>query len=695
MKKSIAIIVMVFTLLLSSCGAPQNDASHSSNSKEIDNQEETVWSGVGGCFKQKPFEDSDNCIGAFANESDIYTISLDLSTFTPRICTKGTEVLYKPEIGEVSCATVTDEGIWVVNEINTDGKIHNYICLISFDGDVMNTIQLDNVCQVEGFIYSILRTSNNIYLEFEECIVVISADGKMVSTIELPDPNSRIVMGDDNCVYVINNKEESNEIYKIDDTNSNLSLKITAPQGTIFSGSDENFLLLSTSDGLYGLGSNGETTPIVIWEECGINFTNLRRVVVLPDKSFLCFDGGGSSIIYPIDPKEFKRKKELVIATIGNRFNKLSTVSNFNFENEEYTVKIMDYSENGTYDANKSITRLNTVILSGNFPDMILFSEIAPFQYIKKGYLVDLKQKLQSDSEINCDDITILKQLEVEDGLYYVDNVFFIESLMGLYSKFGDSYGWTIDDYLDIEKTAPKDAETMYNVTKRNFLLQIAERYISTAVEWESGTCDFDNDQFIDILEASNRIKENPEDPNNMDFTPGGVRVAKGTLIASASWVDTVWNLAYEKEKAGCKLSFIGWPTADGSCGSDIQILEPVGICSQSENIDACWEFIKFMLKDIDQDSMYGLPVYKPMLEASIEKALTDEEIQEKSNFSKSDSEEFYSFLDEIDNVALYDQAILNIIEEESEPFFAGDKDAKETAKLIQSRAAIYLSEQS
>ena len=41
-----------------------------------------------------------------------------------------------------------------------------------------------------------------------------------------------------------------------------------------------------------------------------------------------------------------------------------------------------------------------------------------------------------------------------------------------------------------------------------------------------------------------------------------------------------------------------------------------------------------------------------------------------------------------------YDRSLSDIIDEEIQPFFEGQKSAEDTAKMIQSRATIYVNEQ-
>lgn len=55
-------------------------------------------------------------------------------------------------------------------------------------------------------------------------------------------------------------------------------------------------------------------------------------------------------------------------------------------------------------------------------------------------------------------------------------------------------------------------------MTKEGFLKEIAARYIRTAVDWENGRCYFDCDDFIEILQASARIRENPESASGISF---------------------------------------------------------------------------------------------------------------------------------------------------------------------------------
>lgn len=689
MKKSILPLVLALIMVLSSCSS--SAANQNNNSVSVG-----AWTSEGGAYKQTDYDAPECVMSVFSYGSEVYGItstadnsgSINLEVF------HNSDVIYAPGGTWISCAAVAPEGIWILETYWKNEPSTASLKLVSPSGEAIKTVPLNANYGLDKGVFSMLYNSGEFYLYTGDDVVVLSDNGEKIASHKLPN-SSRVslIKGNDGKAYVVCYFDDKVEVSSIDETAIQSVFTLQTPDIKVFGGNEEFCFIMSNSEGLFGLNVDGTKTPVLIWKDCGITVTDLERVVALPAGKYICLDVGGVSLLSPVDPSELVKKGELVLATVGESNAVKVAVADFNRENSEYAVVIKDYSDGGAYDTKTAITRLNTDIISGKCPDLMLFSELSPFAYINKGYVMNLNQLIDNDTEIKREDIAILKQLEVGDGVFYLSNTFMIETLVALNSEFGDATGWTLDKYLEIEKNMPPDSETLYNNTKAQFLRQISARYMRSAVDWETGTCDFDNEVFISILEASNRIKENPENPKDMDFTYGSVRVAKKTLVAAVTWSETVSKFAYEEKMANCRLSFIGWPTVDGSCGSDIHIFSPVGICSQTKSPEACWDFLKFMLKDVDIDSPGRLPVYMPYLQKQIEKAkleappggakMTDEDVQR-----------FLALLNAIDNVAIYDETVLGIIDEEASAFFAGDKTAEETAEVIQSRVKLYVSEQ-
>lgn len=718
-KKKITAIMLAFICILTACSSQETEnpatppsasvesgsdlattndlpvtdalpASGGSNAELLANE----WTGVGGYYVLEASEIPESTLSVTVTGDDFYYIAISLKNgMEYRILHDDLSVLYTASGSILTRIAVSGDGLWIAEvDYSNDERVY-FMRLISENGEIMRTIELSSEYFTNSYLKSALYSSGDLYLIFDNQLIVISEDGTLVCFIKLSESLYSAVLGNNGQVYVIISTDDGNDIFEIDISAGYLVYKLSTDPGIVYSGDDSSLLILETSAGLYGIHADGNSSPIVIWEECSLSLGDIYDLITLSDGRYYCLLSSGAYILKPASFSGAKVKTKLVIASIGSSTSLQASATRFNYSNDDYYVEVVDYTSSGNLTEDQAITKINTELIAGNYSDMISFSSLSPYTYISKGYLVDMREYFESDDKMGIDDIVIKNALESAGGIYYIGNVFFLETLVGLNSEFGDRYGWTLSEYLGIESSMPSGSETLYNTTKEQFLRQICARYIRTAIDWVNGSCYFDSDEFIEILEASNRINENPEDLNNMDYTDGTVRVGKGTLVAAASWVNTVWKLAYEESMAGNQLSFIGWPTADGSCGSDIYLYEPIGIVSQSLNTDGCWEFIKFLLTDVDESSDNGLPVYKPLLDAKIEDAKTDED--NSVQISDTDAERFYALLAAIENTAIYDETVLEIIEEEGESLFSGNKTADQVAKIIQARVSLYVSEQS
>lgn len=725
---SALLLTLIILLGLAACNADKTDTASSGFDTAGLGAQEPVeeyyeqWSGEGGYFTYEYIEVEGNTdsysmasygsgfyYGTIAYEYDGYEFDhYNLNSLNG--------VLYTSLDDRVSSVAVSDEGIWFESvHVMENFQMNTKLILVSEEGEILREIELDSL-----YVSNMVCSGNYLYLLSDEGLIVLTPQGERVCVISVDGlgmQDVRLIHGNDGQLYVADRPEgepmqiESTwvptykdflNVYSINIDNESLELQLTFDKGRISDG-DNNYLFTATnSTGLYGLDADGTMNAILIWRECGITFTNLAaRVFPLSDGRYVLtsFDLG---MLTPGDGSKVRKKTELVIASVSNNNLAKSIAAKYNAGNGPYLVSFVDYSEDGTIPVDQAILRLNTEIISGKAPDMLMFSSgsyydtpaISPFTYISKGYLVDMTALFEADPDIGLEDISIASALETDGGIWFMGNSFIIETFAGLSSIFGDSYGWTFDKYLELEASRPQGSDMINNMTKELFLRQMSARYIPTAIDWEKGTCDFNNDDFIDILEASKRVKDTPADNENVDYSLSEVRVANGTRVTANIWAHSVWELAFSEKLAGKPLSFVGWPTVDGSVGSDIILGSPIGIVSQGKNINGCWEFIKFMLTEAEA---VNLPVYKPALEElmALEKSQTRTYMNITVEMTDEDEDRFWGLLDAVESVAIYDKFALQIIEEEGAKFLYGNKSAKETAEAIQSRMRIYVAEQS
>lgn len=163
-------------------------------------------------------------------------------------------------------------------------------------------------------------------------------------------------------------------------------------------------------------------------------------------------------------------------------------------------------------------------------------------------------------------------------------------------------------------------------------------------------------------------------------------------MFAFFSGLMTGQDVAFDREECGQTLSYIGWPTVDGSNGTDIRLIQAVGINKVSKNIEGCWEFVKFLLKNpILENNTSGMPTYAPLVARTLKMLNSG---GQKLKTTEEDMKIVMNLASESESLTYYDEEVMNIILDESSAFIQGNVSAHETAKRIQSRVSLYMKEQ-
>ena len=143
-----------------------------------------------------------------------------------------------------------------------------------------------------------------------------------------------------------------------------------------------------------------------------------------------------------------------------------------------------------------------------------------------------------------------------------------------------------------------------------------------------------------------------------------------------------------------------------------------IAITSNSDHPEGCWEFLRGFYLDEYQESIdNAFPVSEEAIQKLADKAMnpkiftyTDEngkEVSEPETASVSINEKIVklpvpseedigqvmNILHNLKTKISVDSKISGIIDEEAGAFFAGQKNAEETADIIQSRVKVYISE--
>ena len=381
-------------------------------------------------------------------------------------------------------------------------------------------------------------------------------------------------------------------------------------------------------------------------------------------------------------------------------------VKAFNQAQDAIVIELTDYgTEFGPEEKDRAASLLTTEILAGNRPDLLYFPDLwflgtetvnllSPLPFIGQGLLLDLDPYVAQDPDLHAEDILIWDALHQYGGLYLVSDLFSVQTVVCAPSFYADHAGWTIAEYLELEAALPDGYEMMDAMNPAYFLQGIGSRYMQKALDLEHATCDFDNAEFIALLDSATKVR---------DYTPvwdGGVcnQMMKGTLIGCYTDVRAPWSVAFDRTEAGRTepMAYIGWPTPDGSGGSDIHLLGSLGVMADTAHKDACWQFVKYMIMhpgyiyDMEVRNQ-GFPLYIPAMPENPETLTDPNRLFEPL---QSDADAFRALAAQCTTMSFYDDAVMDIILEEAQELLAGNRTAAETAKNIQERASLYMLEQ-
>lgn len=406
------------------------------------------------------------------------------------------------------------------------------------------------------------------------------------------------------------------------------------------------------------------------------------------------------------DIDEATGKIRLTLASIrmgGSGWQELA--EGFNAQSDSYIVELKDYytgDESSDFsdldqlstDLADAKTRLHTELIAGKLPDMLAFDSLSPLPYLAKGLLLDLDPYLAADEELSAEELLCWNALHEYGGLYILGRSFYVDTLACTQEFYEAHKNWTIPEYLEVEAGLHSGQQMIYTMSPEDFLTQMGGQYLTKALDLEHAVCDFDNPEFISILNGvlaagAYELSEEVE-------TPAAKRVENGQLICCAVWLDAPRQVAYDRNDGGRRLAYLGWPTADGSCGSVVNLSGAISAFAETASPEGCWEFIKYAVTH-DAGGMFagfGSPLYLPLLQKSVEEWNTDPLLIPELQVTDEDMTVYLDAVNAAPAMAYRDEAVMTIMQEECAPLLRGEGTAADAAKRIQSRASLYMTEQ-
>ena len=580
-------------------------------------------------------------------------------------------------------------------------------------------------------------SADNLYILCDTNVFVLDSTGKMICEIDSDYYLSNSVTLADGKVYIMSYMDDGQRLLPVDLSTSSFGNAIEMPYAAydVYPGNSEYDIFFNkSSTSFYGYDFETKTeTKLLNWIDCDINCDEVRNTTVRDDGQIICFsttwsENGTKSELIKLNKtpaSEVPQKTVLTLACMYLDYDLRNRIIEFNKKSSDLRISVNDYSEFNTEENyTAGLTKLSAEIIAGDIPDL-LFTESLPIkQYIAKGLLEDLYPYIDNDPELHREDLVpgFLNSLEVNGGLYQASANFRVQTVVGRGSVVGEEPGWTIRELMNIMAETPDDMDCFDIYTTRDTILEQACMFcMDDFIDWDTGKCSFDNDDFVALLEFANSFPaefdwENYDYEADYESEIKRVRTGKQLLCMCYAYdFDTFqqYDAIYEGDA-----SYKGFPTYSGS-GSVIAVDSGLAMSSKCKDKQGAWEFIRVLFtEDYQTENVWWMfPSNQNAFDARLKDAMTPyyytdengEEVESpKSSIGWGDDDfmvEIYAlkqdeadrivdFINSIDRLYSYDENIMNIIKEQSLPFFNGQKSAKDTAALIQSRVNIIVNEQ-
>ena len=650
-----------------------------------------------------------------------------------------------PQNGGLNSAILDEQGnIYTVMNLygakqDADGNSIDTYTLQSYSetGDLNWELELGTDMEAGEWYYinrMLFTRENGIQILSSKGLELVNTDGTYNKCIDLGDREcSQMVPMKSGNVLLICYGPNGMEMYELDMAAGKVSsTQVEFPFSMYYyefhQGVTTDFVLTDTN-GVYTYNiGDAEPAKIMDFIDSDIVAGNISGITMLDDNRFFAMyysqeTGETTGAFFTkVAPENIKDKKTISLAGVWVDYGVREQIVKFNKENADYRIRIKDYSQYNTEDDyTAGAKKLNTDIASGDVPDILMVDSSFPLDsYANKGLFVDLYEYIDNDPELKREDYlaNVFETYEKDGKLYELVPNFYVFTVFGKSADVGTTPGWTFADLKALQEKKGPDVQVFAETTASTVLNYSLMFGGSQLINWETGECKFDSQDFLDLLNFAKQF------PIEIDYSAvtyddeywssfetmyrEGRALLMPTTIAGFSDYNT-----NEKGMFGEDITPIGFPNENkesGALSGNISF----AISSKSKNTDGAWQFVRYYLTDEYQDSIeYGWPIKLSKINELAEEAqkrptMTDEngnEVEYDNTYylngqdiiippmTQEETDEVISYITSIHKKYQYNEEIRLILEEECAPFFEGKKTDKEVADIIQSRVQIYVNE--
>ena len=731
MLRRIAILLVCIALICSVCACEENKAvidtptDNPTAVEEISYDSRTLVEGNPETFRL--FDMSETSVFYYDGDSqpDLYCFNLQSNEST---------LVQLNEFSAAMKGAATEAGLWILatvwipnGEDFANGTSTYSLHFIDNNGSVLNETSVDaQLFADKGIMDMEIDTEGNIYIltrnmNAECCVEVFSNNQEHLESITITEDLSRLFYTN-GAMYGYINDFSTVKLIEISRNKSERAeiLRLDIDASAWLYGSNDDELLYISHNNIYGYNlESSESTKKVNLAKSSINIANIASIYQFGGLYYCAIDDYiNCSELVVLSPGAMQ-KEVLTLATIHQPLELTNAVSSFNKKHSEYFIEIKDYSQ-GAPDINDSVTALELDIIAGNTPDLFYLWKMPVEELESQGILMDLLPIMESDSQIKRSDLVdnLYSLLESNGHLYRAVSNFNLASILGKKTDLGMKNGWSFDEmteYIQNSSTEPPLAFGCFSAREGMFEA-LCKYNMDEFIDWESGTCNFHTESFKKILAFCRDLPSKSNMRCEWEDTPD-LMADQRQLLAIEEEIYSFLGMQIFSAMYGDATTFIGFPGNSGN-GSAFNPSSSFAISAQTERPKVAWEFIKFILSEEFQTELFGNGMAGfPTNKAALDKLMTRYEtqtytIEEDGDIwgehtiaacgdvrlllvpaTEDEINELQSLLNGITTLYSDYTKIIEILNEEVQYYFHGDKPEEAVINNIQGRVQIYLSE--
>lgn len=652
----------------------------------------------------------------YPNEEEEYyehylnTVNVDGSGFSSFLAGEGN--MTNP------CCTAEGKLCWLAAESN--GEQARYL-IRTADPDGGNITETDVSSEIDDSFYAAyfgIDCKGNYIIGNWNGITVLDSGFKLKFNIKAAGDVSDIVFDRAGNAYIYGYSNGGMTLRTIDTETGETGKETLLPVGDYGSlvtpGYDSDFLICSGSV-VYSYNVGGEAEEIFGLVEAGVSAIEVSAF----------FYGSGGYIFagksYPYNapkislvkrqPAPENDRREIILA--GDEYAVSAFIENeavkFNNLSDDYFITVKKYGY-ADYD------RMNMDIISGNIPDILISDSQTPIEnYISKGMFADMYELIDSDPDLSREDFipSLLAACESGGKLYRFTDSFRIFTLLGKEKIFGNE-PLTFERLFEIAEKYPDNTEVFPGCTKYDLLYAAMD---FGYIDYENPECSFDPEQFIKLLEYSDKLSDNinMDDYFNDEFWSRFETMYsdESALLMTAYLTDFTDLYRFERAQFADPVRAVGFPRESGS-GTAFVIGTGISVSAKADEKtrEGAWQFVKKLLAPEYQNCVSEFPVRNDSLQKLAQRDMKHD--PDRMNYgivvmggmalssavgdigepTGEDVQRVMDIIASADCILREDMTVNNILAEEAADYYSGSKTAVETAELVRMRIRLYLTEQ-